>query len=212
MNSEEKKTASSQLWEQYMGKYKNPNPIARYLTNNFFHIVESIISLQEKAASILEIGCGPGESTRRISKMLDGQHFEASEFEKDLVNLHLEHDFPVRIQQESVYELQRKDNEFDCILLLEVLEHLDDFEQALSEIFRVSSETVVVSVPNEPLWRMMNILRGKYWSDWGNTPGHINHWSTGEFTKLIEKHGQIVRVYKPIPWTIIHAKTKITNF
>ena len=194
-----------------MGKYKNPNPIARYLTDNFFRGVENAISSLSPSASILEVGCGPGESTRKILSMLEGQHFEASEFEQDLVNLHLENNFPIKSQQESVYELQRKDDEFDCILLLEVLEHLEDYEKALEEIFRVARNSVIVSVPNEPLWRVMNFLRGKYWGDWGNTPGHINHWSTSEFTKLIANHGQIVKVFKPVPWTIILAKVSSNN-
>ncbi len=204
--SVDKNSDSEQLWEHYMGKYKNPNPIARYLTNNFFHGINTLISSQPNTASILEIGCGPGESTRRILGMLNGQRFEASEFEQQLVDLHLENKFPVRIQQESVYDLQRKDNEFDCVILLEVLEHLEDYERALAELFRVARDTVIVSVPNEPLWCVMNFLRGKYWSDFGNTPGHINHWPTREFANLIAKYGQVVTVLTPTPWTIIQAK------
>jgi len=104
--------------------------------------------------------------------------------------------------------MHRSDNEFDSILLLEVLEHLEDPAAALREIFRVARHSVVVSVPNEPLWRILNFMRGKYWSDWGNTPGHINHWSRAEFISLISQFGEIISVHSPKPWTIIHAKVK----
>jgi len=203
---------SKQLWEHYMGKYQNPNPIARYLTDGFFKRISSVINTLDNSTSILEVGCGPGESTRRILGMLNGQSLEASEFEQDLVDLHLKHDFPVSIRQESAYELQRQDNEFDCIMLLEVLEHLDNYEQALYEIFRVARKSVIISVPNEPLWRILNFCRGKYWSDWGNTPGHINHWSPTKFAKLISQYGTIVEIHKPLPWTIIHAKVDRSEF
>lgn len=138
--------------------------------------------------------------------MLNGQHFEASEYEQELVDFHLHNGFPVTIRQESVYDLRRKDDEFDCILLLEVLEHLGDYHAALKEIFRVAGDVVIISVPNEPLWRALNLLRGKYLMDLGNTPGHVNHWSAGEFTRLVAGYGTVVRVLNPVPWTIIEAR------
>ena len=208
MAFDEDNASPEELWEHYMGKYKNPNPIAKRLTDGFFACIGQILKTLPVDCRLLEVGCGPGESTRKILQLLDGQYLEASEFEQRLVDLHLKHGFPVALSQESAYEMHRSDNEFECVLLLEVLEHLDDFEKALEEIFRVAAKTVVVSVPNEPLWRILNFLRGKYWDDWGNTPGHINHWSKREFANLIRPYGNIVSIQNPIPWTIIHAEVK----
>ncbi|PCJ24453.1 MAG: methyltransferase type 11 [SAR86 cluster bacterium] len=208
MAFDEENASPEQLWEHYMGKYKNPNPIARMLTNGFFSCIENSLATLADDFSVLEVGCGPGESTKRIHQLLKNQHFEASEFEQRLVDLHLQKGFPVPLSQESVYEMHRSDNEFDCVLLLEVLEHLDDVETALKEIFRVARHTVILSVPNEPLWRILNFMRGKYWSDWGNTPGHLNHWSRREFIKLVGNFGDIVSIYSPTPWTIIQVKVK----
>ena len=36
---------------------------------------------------------------------------------------------------------------------------------------------LLVSVPREPLWRALNVARGAYLRELGNTPGHVNHWS-----------------------------------
>lgn len=206
MALDEKTATPEELWEYYMGKYKNQNPIARWLTDGFFNQIASLVQAFPSDYRILEVGCGPGESTRRILTMLEGQHLEASEFEQRLVDLHQKFGFPVPLRQESVYELQRQTNQFDCVMLLEVLEHLEDYELALSEIFRVAEKHVIVSVPNEPLWRILNFMRGKYWSDLGNTPGHINHWSPSALKNLVARHGEIVQVLKPMPWTIILAK------
>jgi len=205
---DEENATPEELWEHYMGKYKNPNPLAKLLTDRFFASIANIVATLPAEYRILEVGCGPGESTRRIQAMLQGQSLEASEFEQRLVDLHLAHGFPVPLTQESAYAMHREDNAFDCVMLLEVLEHLDDFEKALQEIFRVSRRTVIVSVPNEPLWRILNFARGKYWSDWGNTPGHLNHWSRRAFVDLIGKYGKIVSVQSPTPWTIVHAEVK----
>jgi len=63
----------------------------------------------------------------------------------------------------------------DLVIACEVLEHLDAPDQALSELQRVCRGQALVSVPNEPLWRMLNVARGKYWRSPGNTPGHLQN-------------------------------------
>ena len=54
-------------------------------------------------------------------------------------------------------------------------------ERALAEMARVARGYLLVSVPREPLWRALNIARGAYVRDLGNTPGHLNHWSRRAF-------------------------------
>ena len=211
MSFDEENASPEALRDYYMGKYRNPNPVARWLTAGFYRALQSILTTLPGNHRILEIGCGPGESTRRILSMLRGQHFEASEYEQRLVDLNLNEGFPVPLRQESAYDLQRANNEFQCVLMLEVLEHLEDVDTALREVIRVAESAVVVSVPNEPLWRFLNFARGKYWSDLGNTPGHINHWSPRAFVKLISQHGDIISVRKPLPWTIVHARPRSTS-
>jgi hypothetical protein len=89
-----------------------------------------------------------------------------------------------------------------------VLEHLENYEMALQELFRVSRNYVIIAVPNEPLWRFLNLARLKYLKDWGNTPGHINHWSAASLAGLISKYGQVIKIYRPMPWIILLAKKK----
>ena len=44
---------------------------------------------------------------------------------------------------------------------------------------------LLVCVPREPLWRGLNMARGAYLKDLGNTPGHLNHWSKRSFVALL---------------------------
>jgi hypothetical protein len=67
---------------------------------------------------------------------------------------------------------------------------------------RVSREHLVLSVPREPLFRGGNMLGGRHWPDLGNTPGHVNHWSTPSFVKFVSQAGGVRAVEKPLPWTI----------
>jgi 2-polyprenyl-3-methyl-5-hydroxy-6-metoxy-1,4-benzoquinol methylase len=204
---DEKNATEDELWMYCMEEYENQNPIAKKLFNNYYDKIFRILKQIDSKYRILEVGCAAGESSRRIERMLNGQYFEASEYEGRLVNKLIETNPPFKVTQESVYEMHRKDNEFDCVFLLEVLEHLENPEAALKELYRVASRYVVVSVPNEPLWSILNLLREKYIGNLGNTPGHINRWSPGAFKKLVSKFGKIIEVYKPIPWTIIFSET-----
>ena len=174
---DEKNATADELWAYYMEEYENQNPIAKKLFDNYYEMIAGILKHMDSGSRILEVGCAAGESSRRIQRMLNGQYFEASEYEERLVNKLIETNPPFKVTQESVYEMHRKDKEFDCVFLLEVLEHLENPEAALKELYRVASRYVVVSVPNEPLWSILNLLRGKYIRDRGNTPGHINRWS-----------------------------------
>jgi len=205
---DDQRRSTEELWDYCMLEYDSGNPITRFLINKFFARIGELIGLLDSDDRILEVGCGAGESSRRILSFLSGQHFEVSEEDDRYVEKLREIQFPVKVTRESVYELKRDDDEFDAIFLLEVLEHLEDYQLALKELFRVSRKYVVISIPNEPLWRILNCLRGKYLKDWGNTPGHINHWSTSKIRKLISRYGVVQKIYSPTPWMIVLAEVQ----
>ena len=73
------------------------------------------------------------------------------------------------------------DDEFDVATAIEVLEHVPDPAHTVAEMARVAERWLLVSVPREPLWRGLNVARGAYMKDLGNTPGHVNHWSKRAF-------------------------------
>ena len=62
-------------------------------------------------------------------------------------------------------------NEFDLATAIEVLEHVPDPEHTVSEMARCAERHLLVSVPREPLWRMLNMARGAYWSSWATPRG-----------------------------------------
>jgi ubiquinone/menaquinone biosynthesis C-methylase UbiE len=100
----------------------------------------------------------------------------------------------------SAYDLPWADDQFDLVLTMEVLEHLEDPQRALREIARVSRRYVIASVPNEPVWRILNMLRGAYLKDFGNTPGHVQHFSPRAFRRLLETELEIIDTCRPLPW------------
>ena len=203
--------SADELWDYCMLEYNNSNFIVKKLINNFFNKINEIVKTFGSDFNILEVGCGAGESTQRIHAILkEDQRIQASDIDERYIDKMKELNVPYKVSVESVYDLKRSDNEFDCVIMLEVLEHLENIDLALKELFRVSSKFVLISVPNEPIWSLLNLMRFKYIKNLGNTPGHINHWSPSKLRKLLSNYGRVINITTSLPWII--SLTEIENF
>lgn len=205
MTAEKRQMPSKGKFEEFSGKYTQANFIGKWLINNFYGAVSSFVERVDlRSGAALEVGAGQGYSTRYLREALQTNvMLTASELEPTQVQQAQLRNPDVPITSESVYELQRADKSVDLIIMLEVLEHLENPEIALSEIARVASQFVILSVPREPIWCFLNFIRGKYWTSLGNTPGHINHWSTNKFRHFVGKYFEVVDTKTPLPWTIV---------
>lgn len=190
----------------YYDKYHAKNPISRYLMKGFLKCFDQCLS-QATVRSVLEAGCGEGELTNFVNNKF-GNLYKLKGVELEPVTVQeANRRFPdLDISQGSIYDLPYENNSFDLVIACEVLEHLEDPISALDEIIRVSNKYILVSVPREPIWRVCNMLRGKYLSDFGNTPGHIQHWSKSGFVSMIQKKGEILSLYSPFPWSMALVK------
>ena len=99
----------------------------------------------------------------------------------------------------------------DLVVCCEVLEHLEDPIKALNVLRSITGSHLVLSVPNEPVWRVLNMVRGKYWTDWGNTPGHIQHWSREGFIRFVSMYFQVTEIRSPVPWIMLLCQPKSTQ-
>lgn len=191
--------------EQFTGKYERPGRIGGWLVDRFYSAAIDLVrdGLAE-AASVLEVGAGAGFSTERIVPRLPaGVRYMGSDVMASLVRKASLRNPAIPFVQQSVYSLALPDKSVDVILMFEVLEHLEQPDAALSELRRVARKRVVISTPREPLWCLLNFMRGKYLSGFGNTPGHIQHWSSRGLRNLASKQFRVVGRRQPVPWTIL---------
>jgi 2-polyprenyl-3-methyl-5-hydroxy-6-metoxy-1,4-benzoquinol methylase len=185
-------------------KYGSANPVVRRLMQGFESTLDE---LWHKAApqSILDVGCGEGVLTEQWADKLGGGRIVGIDL--DDPKLKAEWDKRQRANLEYRVEdatnLSFADDEFDMATAIEVLEHVPDPVRTVTEMARVAKSWVLVSVPREPLWRGLNMARGAYLKDLGNTPGHINHWSKRSFVSMLSQHGTVEDVRSPFPWTMV---------
>jgi 2-polyprenyl-3-methyl-5-hydroxy-6-metoxy-1,4-benzoquinol methylase len=183
-------------------KYGSTNPVVRRLMTRFEREMAELLDAAAPA-SILDVGCGEGVLTEQWARAIEGTVVGI-----DLEDPKLREEWARRSQPNLEFRtglgdsLPYKEDEFEAVTAMEVLEHVPDPAAVLGEMSRVASRWMLVSVPREPLWRALNMARGAYLRDLGNTPGHLNHWSRRRFADLLGRYGEIVELRSPPPWTM----------
>lgn len=189
-------------------KYSSPNPVARRLMNGFLRNVRELVQLSG-CSQALEAGCGEGLLAIHLHMHL-GLTLRATDFSHQILAQARSNaaeagvDIPFEIL--DLNQTPAEQERADLVVCCEVLEHLENPEFTLSNLVKLAKRRLVLSVPREPIWRGLNMARGKYLSDLGNTPGHLQHWSRRSFINMVSRHAEVLEVRSPLPWTVVLAK------
>ena len=112
-----------------------------WLSKHFSHLFV-------KNTKVLDIGCDEAP----LRKLIGKQKYTGIDF---IGNPN------IKINLEEIKKLPFKARAFDTVICIEVLEHLDNLHEISKDIFRVSDNNVLISLPNA--WRdaRVKIQRGK---------------------------------------------------
>jgi len=186
-------------------KYHSRNPIQRLVLDRFFDAVAA--ELKPLAGGrALEFGCGEGFFLEKLRAR--GVVFA------DLLGIDL--------REAALQEARRRNPEcrfacadllawappepFDVVIASEVLEHLPRPEVFLERLVALSRQWLLLTVPWEPWFRLMNLARGRDLTRLGNHPEHVNRWGFGPFARFVAARVPIVRAYTIFPFTIVLAR------
>lgn len=188
-------------------KYNLINPIARLLVTRFLNTITKILQQHRtQINSITEVGCGEGYLAAMVQS-LQIAPVKACDVSPEIIQTaqSMYSSSGVEFYVKDIYCLSSAE-QADLILCCEVLEHLEAPEKALKALQHIVKKYCLFSVPQEPLWRALNMARGKYINRLGNTPGHVNHWSVRSFAELISSYFTIITIKTSFPWTIVLAE------
>jgi 2-polyprenyl-3-methyl-5-hydroxy-6-metoxy-1,4-benzoquinol methylase len=185
-------------------KYGSTNPVVRRLMSGFHAALDELWEMASPE-SVLDVGCGEGVLTHEWAGRLGERRIVGIDLEDPKLQAEWEKRQRPNLEYrvEEATSLSFADDEFDVAAAIEVLEHVPDPDATLAEMARVARSHLLVSVPREPLWRIVNMARGAYWKSLGNTPGHVNHWSRVGFVSLLTRHGTVEEIRSPFPWTML---------
>lgn len=202
----------------YYDKYGSKNPVIRIMMSNFFRALDNMLEnsrITARGGYCLEAGCGEGNVTQHVSEWIKDAggvvRFTAFDISEKLIEENHTKYPKITFFAHNIYEkiedsFLPQGEECNLIICSEVLEHLDQPEKAVINLMNYS-DRFIFSVPHEPIWRILNLVRGKYIKDLGNTPGHIRHFSVKAFIAMLEECGLNVKsVYKPLPWIMVYCE------
>jgi len=191
-------------------KYGSNNPLVRWIMKGFHDSLDSLVSVAAPG-SIHEIGCGEGYWVLEWNRK--GIVARGTDFSKKVIGIARENAQnrgmqPSLFSVRSIYEITPEHDAADLLVCCEVLEHLERPQTGLEALKRAASRYLVLSVPREPVWRIFNMIRGKYVRSFGNTPGHVQHWTSNSFIELVSGYFDVIAVKKPLPWTMLLCRVE----
>jgi 2-polyprenyl-3-methyl-5-hydroxy-6-metoxy-1,4-benzoquinol methylase len=193
---------SAQPAGNYYDKYHTKNPLARWLVGGFLRSFEELACMQPEREAV-EVGCGEGELSMRLAHAgftVSGYDIAPEAIDEARQRV-ASAELPINLDVAALSDIAGSVRS-PMVVCCEVLEHLDDPDAGLDDLARMTESWLLVSVPREPLWRVLNVCRGRYLGAWGNTPGHVNHWSSAAFLAFLQRRFQIHAVRQPLPWTM----------
>lgn len=162
---------------------------------------------ETRAVDLHEIGCGEGYISAYLAKG-GRRRIRGSDLSEPIIDRaqELHGGLGIEFSVKDARALGAQDGA-ELMICCEVLEHLVDPRTTLEQLRRLARPYCLLSVPREPLWRVLNLARGRYWRDWGNTPGHVQAWSKREFLQLVSDYFEVITASFPIPWTVVLCRS-----
>ena len=160
---------------------------------------EKAISCIQDKHSILDICCGEGITLEKLIKRFPDKDIKGIDYIQRNVEICKKHKLPV--EYGSVYDLKISDNSVDCVIFLEVIEHLTDYKKALREIYRVLKHngSLIIIFPNDLTFKLARILTLKFKEAFYN-PGHVRQWAPKIMEETLKRLGFKILKTKNIPF------------
>ena len=138
--------------------------------------------------NILDIGCGEGITLEKIVKMFPNKKVSGIDDLAENVAICQQYNLPVT--KGNIYNLSYNDNSIDCCLFVEVIEHLDNYEQALCEIYRVLKKAgrAIIVFPNDRIFKLARIITGKTKEAYYDA-GHVRQWTPRLIKRELKRLG-----------------------
>ncbi len=187
-------------------KYGSKNPVKRFLIGRFQGRMNDAVR-DAAPRSVLSLGCSDAHDLAFLAERQPGIAYSGIDIDAAAIDLARMRLPQAALSVGDVYAYVPP-QPVGLVALLEVLEHLEHPGKALAHVATLPADRFLISVPQEPYFRGLNLLAGNHVKRLGNHPEHVNLWSAGRFRTLVGEHLDIVADYSSFPWTMFLARKK----
>lgn len=201
-----------------LAKYQTLNPLKKKLVDRFDmrllqlleYAADNFCDVTKHSLRLLDAGCGEGFVTAQIKNRLPDCDVIGVDGATEAIDFARENYTSIIFQEGNLYKLNFPDYTFDIVICSEVLEHLRCPEDAVKELKRVSKTVLLLTVPEEPWFRLGNFLTFHNVLRLGDPVDHVNHWSYAGFKRFTKKQLKdfACEYEKSFPWSICFATRK----
>ena len=157
--------------------YTSNNPFVKHVHLKRIKIIRSLAG--DDHGNLLDCGCGEGH----MLSMFDGPRFGVDMSDVELSRA-TQRNPTATLVKGNLTSLPFHDGSFDTTICSEVLEHIEDYRKAASEIVRVtkSGGKILISVPNERNWTIGRLMMLRLPP---KLDEHINDFKAGDIPEII---------------------------
>ena len=176
------KKTEQKFYENYAAHWIEANErLIKDLESHYkINVLSSIIPKGLRFGRVLEFGCGNAAGLKLMSKFTKVNDLTGIDISKKMIEL-AKKNFPkAKLIRGDLKTLKKLNRKFDLILLLDILEHLPDPQEAL-RIARQKAKFLAIKVPLEKTF--YNDVFGYNLS---SDTGHLHFFTANDFEKLLE--------------------------
>lgn len=194
--------------DRHLAKYRNANPLHRLSLDRFHRTIAAELKAHAPQ-TVLDFGCGEAFALDELAKQgvwfgeYEGVDLRTEALREARARLP-QH----RFTQADILDSSFDNRRFDVTLALEVFEHLYEPERVLKRLVELTQNILILSVPHEPWFQLINLLRGRDLMRLGNHPEHVQHWNPASFANFIAPHAEVVSIRLSFPFIIAIARPR----
>ena len=165
-------------------------------SRKWHHLKEFLISVGGNR--LLDIGCADGTTTKQIKKILPLTTITGIDLYKKAIDHAKRKAGKIRFIHGDVHKLPFDDNSFEIVTAIETIEHLDNPNRALTEIYRVLKPNgyLIIGQDTDSLlfrvvWFVWTKWKGSVW-----VKSHISCMKPNDLMKLLRRTGFKIKKYK----------------
>jgi len=134
-------------WDEHMGTDEGAaNYMLSYGEGPGFILRLEIGRLLEPEEKVLDVGCGPGWNFDHFLEFGPSVYYRGIDYSPRFVRVASRRVAPLNIfKLGDVREIDEPDDSFDVVLLQDVLEHTNGYEEPVREALRVARKKVIVT-------------------------------------------------------------------